>query len=262
MDIEDLKQMKKQAELTNQEIADLSGIPVSTVNKIFSGATKNPRYASLLAIEQVLAKKEKIPFYYDDLKEEPAILREETVPYMYSAREYDGEDIERLSEWSRAELINGKLYMLSAPNRLHQYFVKGLVFDIESHIRKKKGGCQVYTSPFDVRLFGDDSTVVQPDILVVCNRDILTEKGCSGAPDWVIEIVSKSNSSHDYVRKLMQYQKAGVREYWIVDPEKERTTVYRYAEDAAPIIFPFHSPVSAGLYPDLEILISSLLKDM
>ena len=79
MDIEDLKQMKKQAGLTNQEIADLSGIPVSTVNKIFSGATKNPRYASLLAIEQVLAKKEKIPFYYDDLKEEPAILREETV---------------------------------------------------------------------------------------------------------------------------------------------------------------------------------------
>ena len=258
MDIEDLKQMKKQAGLTNQEIADLSGIPVSTVNKIFSGATKNPRYASLLAIEQVLAKKEKIPFYYDDLKEEPAILREETVPYMYSAREYDGEDIERLSEWSRAELINGKLYMLSAPNRLHQYFVKGLVFDIESHIRKKKGGCQVYTSPFDVRLFGDDSTVVQPDILVVCNRDILTEKGCSGAPDWVIEIVSKSNSSHDYVRKLMQYQKAGVREYWIVDPFEKQVSVMNFEDPEQTAQYTYQDSVPSGVLEGREIRFEEL----
>ena len=129
-------------------------------------------------------------------------------------------DIENLSEWARAELINGKLYMLSAPNRLHQYFVKGLVFEIESFIRKNKGKCHVYASPFDVRLFGDASTIVQPDILVVCNRDILTEKGCSGAPDWVIEIVSPSSRTMDYYRKAGKYAEAGVREYWIVDPEK------------------------------------------
>ena len=108
MDISDLKKLKKEAGLTNAEIAELSGIPVSTVNKIFSGATKNPRYATLLAIEQVLTTKEKIPFTYDKLKEEPAIVRDASAPYMYSAREYDGEDIEKLSEWSRAELINGK----------------------------------------------------------------------------------------------------------------------------------------------------------
>ena len=114
MDISDLKKLKKEAGLTNAEIAELSGIPVSTVNKIFSGATKNPRYATLLAIEQVLTTKEKIPFTYDKLKEEPSIVRDASAPYMYSAREYDGEDIEKLSEWSRAELINGKLYMLCA----------------------------------------------------------------------------------------------------------------------------------------------------
>lgn len=258
MDIEDLKQMKKQAGLTNQEIADLSGIPVSTVNKIFSGATKNPRYASLLAIEQVLAKKEKIPFYYDDLKEEPAILREETVPYMYSAREYNGEDIERLSEWSRAELINGKLYMLSAPNRLHQYFVSGLIFEIRSHIKQNKGKCQVYASPFDVRLFGDDSTVVQPDILVVCNRDILTEEGCSGAPDWGIEIVSKSNSSHDYVRKLMQYQKAGVREYWIVDPFEKQVSVMNFEDPEKTAQYTYQDSVPSGVLAGLAIRFEEL----
>ena len=78
----------------------------------------------------------------------------------------------------------------------------------------------------------------------------------------VLRICFFDKSRLNYFTKLFKYRTAGIREYWIVDPEKERTTVYRYAEDAAPIIFPFHSPVSAGLYPDLEILISSLLKDM
>ena len=89
MNISELKKMKKEAGLTNTEIAELSGIPVSTVNKIFSGATKNPRYATLLAIEQVITTKEKIPFTYDKLKEEPTIVREAVTPYMYSAREYE-----------------------------------------------------------------------------------------------------------------------------------------------------------------------------
>ena len=260
MDISDLKRMKKEAGLTNADIAGLSGIPASTVNKIFSGATKNPRYATLLAIEQVLATKEKIPFTYDSLKEEPAIIREETAPYMYSAREYDAKDIENLSEWARAELINGKLYMLSAPNRLHQYFVKGLVFEIESFIRKNKGKCHVYASPFDVRLFGDDSTIVQPDILVVCSRDILTEKGCSGAPDWVIEIVSRSNSSHDYVRKLMQYQKAGVREYWIVDPFQELISVFNFEDAGKSAQYGYSEAVPSGVLEGLAVCFGEMME--
>lgn len=117
MDTQDLKRMKKESGMTNAKIAELSGVPLSAVNKIFSGATKNPRYATLLAVEQVLVSKEKIPFSYDRFKEEPVLLREETAPYAYSAREYDGKDMENLSEYSRAELINGKLYMLSSPSR-------------------------------------------------------------------------------------------------------------------------------------------------
>ena len=115
---------------------------------------------------------------------------------------------------------------------------------------------------FAVYLDADDKNWVEPDISVICDRNKLHDHGCFGAPDWIIEIVSPSSRRMDYSTKNTLYSEAGVQEYWIVDPEKERTTVYRYAEDAAPIIFPFHSPVSAGLYPDLEILISSLLKDM
>lgn len=259
MDVSDLKKMKSNSKLTNAEIAELSGIPVSTVNKIFSGATQNPRYATLLAIEQVLATKEKIPFTYDELKQEPTMIREANAAYQYNARRYNGQDIEKLSEWSRAELIDGRLYMLSAPNRMHQFLVTKLLFAIEGHIQKNKGGCHVYTSPFDVRLFKDDQTVVQPDLLVVCNKDILTEKGCSGAPDWVIEIVSKSNSVHDYINKMLQYQKAGVREYWIVDPFQEAVTVYNFENPKMSGKYSYSEEISSGVLEGLQMKISDFL---
>ena len=90
--------------------------------------------------------------------------------------------------------------------------------------KKNKGKCEVYTAPFDVKL--SESTVVIPDISVICDSSKLTDKGCSGAPDWIIEIVS-SNAIHDYLLKLNLYQAYGVREYWIVDPKKQSVTVYR-----------------------------------
>lgn len=134
MDILQLKERKKASGLTSREIAGLSGIPVSTVNKIFSGATKNPRYSTLLAIEQVIAKKEKIPFTYDEGREMPVMVRGETSAYQYGARTYNREDIEKLEEGVRAELIAGYLYMLAAPGRLHQYILTELLFQIKLHI--------------------------------------------------------------------------------------------------------------------------------
>ncbi len=260
MDISDLKKKKKEAGMTNAGIAELAGIPVSTVNKVFSGATKNPRYATLLAIEQVLEEKEKLPFTYDPVSEEPVMLREETAPYAYSARNYDGEDIAGLSEGTRAELIDGQLYMLSAPNRLHQYLVTELVYELKSHIRRKKGNCQVYTAPFDVRLFGDDSTIVQPDIAVICRHDILTDLGCCGAPDWVIEIVSESNSAHVYVRKMIQYQKAGVREYWIIDPLQRLVSVFNFEDARKSAQYTYEDTVPSGVLEGLEIRFRELVK--
>lgn len=255
MDIFELKEKKKEAGMTNQEIADLSGIPVSTVSKIFSGATKNPRYATLLAIEQVLATKEKLPFAYDRLKEEPTMLREAAAPYRYSARTYRGEDIERLEEGVRAELIKGCLYMLAAPTRIHQYILTELLFQIKSHIREKQGKCHVYPAPFDVRLFGDDSTVVQPDLSVICRTELLTDRGMSGAPDWIVEIASEGNASHDYVTKLMQYQKAGVREYWIVDPMKGKVFVYNFEAPQWTDTYQLTEEIPGGVLDGLRIRI-------
>ena len=238
----------------------LSGIPLSTVNKIFSGATKNPRYGTLLAIEQVLASGKGIPFAYDMIKEEPTLIRDRSVPYCYTARAYDGQDIEKLSERTLAELIDGKLYLLSAPNTKHQQISGRMFYRIMDHIFSHEGKCQVYAAPLDVRLFADDNTVVQPDISVICDPDKLTERGCSGAPDWVTVIVSESNSSHDYVRKLMKYQKAGVREYWIVDPYQELISVYNFEDPQRTAQYTWEETVPSGVLEGLCVNLKELLE--
>ena len=261
MNIEELKKMKEKAKLTNQEIADLSGIPVSTVNKIFSGVTQNPRYATLLAIEEVLSVKEKLPFTYDMVRQEPMMVRESSAPYQYRARQYEGRDIEQLSEGVYAELLNGKLYMQAAPNRLHQCLVTNLLYMIKSYIRENHGKCHVYPAPFAVRLFGDDSCIVQPDLSIICRKELLTEKGCSGAPDWVIEIASASNSGYDYITKMMMYQKAGVREYWIVDPGEEKITVLNFENPAKTGEYHFGDKVCSGILENLVIRVEDFMED-
>ncbi len=95
---------------------------------------------------------------------------------------------------------------------------------------------------------------------MICDPDKLTDRGCEGAPDFIIELVSPSSRKMDYSIKNAIYSESGVREYWIVDPAKERTTVYWYEEDSAPIIVPFDLPIQAGIYQDLLINISELLK--
>ena len=253
MNISDLTVLKECSNLTLDDISSLSGIPVDVVEQIFSGEMQDVQYATLLAIEEVLVTKKKIPFTYDYLKKEPVILREETAPYCYNARRYQREDIEKLSAYVNAELINGYLYMMSAPSRMHQFLIGELFYKIKDHIRMNKGECHIYTAPFDVRLFGDDSMVVEPDLLVICDKSKLTEKGCLGAPDWIIEIVSESNSEHDYVTKMMYYQKANVREYWIVDPYKRSVLVYYFENFERPERYSYEDAVCSSVMQGLKI---------
>ncbi|MBQ2803117.1 MAG: Uma2 family endonuclease [Lachnospiraceae bacterium] len=176
-----------------------------------------------------------------------------------SEKIYTSEDYWNLPDGERAELIDGQLITMATPNRIHQHLVLELSIAIRSHINTKKGPCEVILSPFAVNLNADDKTYVEPDVIVICDPDKLTERECKGAPDFLIEIVSPSSRKHDYSTKNALYSAAGVREYWIVDPEKERTTVYRYEEDAAPTIFPFNQSITVGIYGDLSITISELL---
>ena len=170
------------------------------------------------------------------------------------------EDIYALPEGQRAELIDGQMYMMAPPNPRHQKLCFSLARKIADHIDSKGGPCEVYPGPFAVFLTADDINYVEPDISVICDKSKLTDEGCNGAPDWVIEIVSPSSSKRDYLTKSNKYEAAGVREYWIVDPKKEATTIYRYEVEAAPMIAGFEQPIRSVVFSDLEITIADLLK--
>ncbi len=172
---------------------------------------------------------------------------------------YTTDYIYSLPEGQRAELINGVVYDMVPPNYMHQKLLQRLCQKIANHIDSKKGNCEVLPAPFAVFLNEDDKTYVEPDISVICDKSKLTEAGCNGAPDFIIEVVSPSSRKMDYSTKMTLYSNAGVREYWIVDPSRERTTVYHFEEDAAPIIFTFGQAISVGIYGDLQINISELL---
>lgn len=163
------------------------------------------------------------------------------------------EDISALPDGVRAELIDGKIYYQATPSRAHQEVVHQLSYEIESYIRKKSGNCKVYQAPFAVYLQGDKH-YVEPDISVICDRDKLDERGCNGAPDWVIEVLSPSNVYHDTVIKLELYINNGVREYWVVDPENEKVIVYN---EKGVTIYGF-TKIKAGIYEDLEIDFSQI----
>lgn len=174
---------------------------------------------------------------------------------MDAARQFDYytiDDIYNLPDGQRAELIDGKLYMMAAPGRIHQRLVMELSFRIRDFIGSKKGYCEVYPSPFAVFLNADNKIYLEPDISVICDKDKLTDEGCKGSPDWIIEIVSLSSRQMDYNKKLFKYRTAGVREYWIVDPEKNRIMVYDFERDSV-AEYTFSDKVKAGIYADFEI---------
>lgn len=170
------------------------------------------------------------------------------------------DDILALPEDVRAELIDGEIYEMAPPNRLHQEISFAIARKLADHIDSNKGSCKVYIAPFAVIIKNDIKNYVEPDICVVCDKDKLSDRGCEGAPDLAVEVVSPSSRKNDYIIKSNLYARAGVREYWIVDPDKERTTVYYYEQDVAPIILHFDQPVQSHIYPDLAITISDLIK--
>ena len=165
---------------------------------------------------------------------------------------YTIDDIYNLSEGQRAELIDGELYMLATPNRIHQKLVHFFDWTIGNYIHSKNGDCEVYPAPFAVFLNANNDIYLEPDISVICDKDKLTDDGCMGAPDWIIEIVSPSSRPMDYNKKLFKYRTAGVREYWIVDPMKQLTIVYNFEHDTFEE-YSFSDKVKAGIYEDFEI---------
>lgn len=170
------------------------------------------------------------------------------------------DDIYNLPEGTRAELIDGQIYMMAPPSTMHQRILRKLISKVDSYISAKHGECEVFPAPFAVALLGEDNEKnhVEPDISVICDPNKITAKGCNGAPDFIIEIVSPGNPEHDYITKLSLYKAAGVREYWIVDPRNSTITTYYFEGGIFAQHYTFTDTVKVNIYDDLMIDFSEL----
>ncbi len=188
------------------------------------------------------------------------------IPKKHEKFTYD--DYLKWPDEERWELIYGEAWDMSpAPTRKHQYISGKLFFQIEDYLKDKD--CDVYVAPFDVRLSENEEdkktdTVVQPDLLVVCDKSKLDEAGCNGAPDWIVEILSPSTAVKDLNNKYQLYQAKGVKEYWIIDPSNNFLTVYlldisgKYFRSG---VYSTDSKVSSSTLPELTIDLNPVFTD-
>lgn len=167
---------------------------------------------------------------------------------------YTVDDIYALPDGERAELFDGKIYYMAPPGSNHQRIVSEFDYQIRDYIKNKNGDCEVFPAPFAVFLSEDSKNYVEPDISVICDRSKITDRGCNGAPDWVVEVVSPGSRQMDYYKKLFKYRTAGVREYWVADPERAVTTVYSFEQDKMEE-YPFGREIPVGIYQNLTIRI-------
>jgi len=166
-----------------------------------------------------------------------------------------------LDEGERYELIDGEAFAMSAPSIRHQAVLGALFNQFYNYLQGKP--CKVFPAPCDVRLFYEedesDDTVVQPDIIVICDKDKLAEESCHGSPDLVIEILSPSNTATEMEKKFLLYQEAGVREYWIVDSKNNILKVHCFRDsDTLTNTYKSADTVPVAIFPGFSVTLEQV----
>ena len=243
MTIKEMQEKKKELGFTYAQIAEMSGVPLGTVQKVLGGITLTPRYETLMALEDVLADHGGM------------VVREPKKAYLTKPQgSYTLEDYYMIPDDMRVELIDGVIYNMTAPTSIHQIIGGYIHSRLLQHVLNKGGTCLPMISPLDVQIDCDDKTMVQPDVVVVCDRDKIIRRCVYGAPDFIIEILSKSTKKKDSVIKLNKYLNAGVREYWMIDPMKKAVIVYDFEHDEYPTIYGFDAKIPVGIWDgELEV---------
>ena len=283
MTIEEMKKRKRELGYTTEQLAERSGVPVSTVRKIFSGATKNPRRKTILALEAILKKqqgeytKEDVeamrpgryvelingtlyatttgePLSEEDI--EALRMKESSAPYLtdsvvgLGARGNERKtraDYDAMPDGWRGELIDGVIYDLAAPSIAHQTAVIEIANQLKNFADREQHDCGVYVGPIAVRLSEDMDETVEPDIVVLCDSGKLTKQEITGAPDMVVEVLSPSTRSRDLLLKLNLYMRSGVKEYWVVDTEEQYVLIYDFQHDIIGVRHDFETPIKVGI---------------
>lgn len=247
MTVEEMKKKKQEKGYSYAQMAEMSGVPLGTIQKIFSGETASPRYDTLQALEHLFT--------------EPLMVKEELSYQVHTQGSYTVEDYWALPEERRVELIDGYFYDMAAPTFLHQQIAGEIHRQIANFILDNGGSCKPLISPVDVQLDCDERTMVQPDVGILCHDDKIEKWGVYGAPDFVLEIISPSTKRKDCIKKLDKYMDAGVREYWILDPYQKKLLVYLAQGDACPIIYGLEEPVPIRIYDGaLEIKFNHIMQ--
>lgn len=248
MTVEEMKKKKQEKGYTYARMAELSGVPLGTIQKIFSGETTSPRYDTLKALEQLFT--------------DTSMVKEAATYYgAHTQGNYTIEDYRALPEERRVELIDGYFYDMSSPTFLHQKIAGEVYRQIANFIMDNDGKCQPLVAPIDIQLDCDEKTMVQPDVAILCKDDKVRKWGVFGAPDFVLEVVSPSTKRKDYTKKLSKYMNAGVREYWILDPYQQKLLVYFFESEFCPAIHGLDKPVPVGIYNgELEIKFEHISK--
>jgi len=227
-----------------------------------------PKYVMEKEKEEKKLKPYKLP------SDKPSIVEEPFVMYgtlkLDESKRYTYADYLTWLDDKRRELINGFIHLMSAPMRAHAHVSVELSTLIRTFIKKRKGKCHIYHAPFDVRLPLNNETennkiynVVQPDICVICDLSKLDEKGCIGAPDLIVEVLSPSTLKYDWNYKFNLYEAAGVREYWIVDPIAKAVNAFLLQPEGKydlGTVYEYHQKAPVHIFKGLEIDLNELFE--
>ena len=258
MTLEELKQKRIELGFSYQELSELSKVPLGTIQKVFGGITSRPRRETILKLESVLGKKEqRMPsvevrdaaasYQYEDRRRH--VPNPETNTHEYDRQgEYTLEDYYALPDEQRVELINGVFYDMGATTSPHQIIGGEIHAQLLSFRNARKGPCLPMMSPVDVQLDRDNRTMVQPDVIIVCDRSKITYKGIFGAPDFIVEVLSPSTRKKDMTLKMAKYIDAGVREYWLIDPRTRQVVVHDFEHGNIPAIYTFLDKIPVGIW--------------
>lgn len=241
MNLSQMKYYKQMYGYSYDQLSLLSGIPKGTIQKIFTGETKNPRFETLKALENVL-KPEDVGTVADA----------QTAYTVKRDGDYTLDDYYALPDEKRVELIDGTFFEMNAPTTIHQIIAFQMCYQIEKYIDENEGECTPYIAPVDVQLDCDEKTMVQPDVIILCDRSKDIDRCIYGAPDFVAEVLLPSTRKKDRRIKSVKYANAGVREYWMIDPEKRQIVVYTFAAeeevDDSISIYGFQDKVPVQIY--------------
>lgn len=241
MILEEMQKRRKELGLTYEELAEKSGVPLSTVQKILGGFTQNPNYRTVLALEEAL--KPENPYVFINCEPYPMVKEDRTEYLAKRDGTYTIEDIERLPEGVRCELWDGEMVLLAAPSEEHERTVGYLVGELYSAIRQRGGDCIVYASNKGAKKKADDKNYLLPDVQIKC----ASSKTGKDVPDFAIEVTSPSSEKTDLNHKPERYKKLGVREYWVVFLRQQKVVVYDLENDAPIAFYTFDDIVPVGI---------------